>query len=137
MLKLRASEPRPVGPAALVGRIPTDELAELERLSTPVYISAGDRLIKAGSIGREVFLVATGGLRVVQNGQTIATIPPGEFAGELSLLTSRERNADVEAEFDSVIYVFSIREFHSLLDQCPSIARHVLTDAVGRLQTAS
>ena len=47
----------------------------------------GDHVVaRQGEIGTGFFIVVDGGARVVRDGETIATLGPGDFFGELSVL---------------------------------------------------
>ena len=56
----------------------------------------GDHVVaRQGEIGTGFFIVVDGGARVVRDGETIATLGPGDFFGELSVLDGKPRNAQV------------------------------------------
>lgn len=138
MLKsTRRPERERLSTSPLFTSVPVDELETFSRLATPVTIKAGTSVIKAGTPGREAFMVESGELRVERDNAPIAVLGPGDFVGELSLLTQAERNADVVAAVDSRLLVMTPVEFNSALATCPTIARLILTNAVTRLSVAA
>jgi CRP-like cAMP-binding protein len=60
---------------------------------------------------------------------------PGEFFGDISLVTERPRTATVTVAKDARFLVLGHREFHSLLDQFPSIRMGVLESIANRLRS--
>src|SRR5262249_11591045 len=64
--------------------------------------AAGDVVIRQGDEGERFYVVQEGRLRVVQSDpdgttRTVAELGPGDFFGELALLTAAPRNASVLA----------------------------------------
>jgi CRP/FNR family transcriptional regulator, cyclic AMP receptor protein len=109
------------------------QLRSLERLSTRVEVPRDKVLMRAGEIGREVMVITAGTARVERDGRQVATVGPGQFVGELSLLTGGPRTADVRAETDMVVNVLNRQEFASLLDVNSHLAKAILLGAIARL----
>ena len=61
---------------------------------------------------------------------------PGECFGELALLRQSPRSATVEADTEMRLVVLDAREFGSLMDELPSVARGVLAAVAQRLEAA-
>lgn len=91
------------GEAAFFSAFPRDALEKLLN-STCVYtFQPGVVLVREGEDGRSMFLIEGGTVQVLTTDNTGATIPlarlgPGEFFGEVSVLTGRPRTATVVAE---------------------------------------
>ena len=112
--------------------IPRRELALLDTISTPVRIAAGRTAMVENAVGRECMMVVEGSFLVERDGAPVAELQPGDFMGEMALLTNRPRNATVTAAEDSTVYAFTAREFRTLLRDCPVLAARVLADAESR-----
>ena len=121
------------GDSALFAGLSKKELKAVARLLTPVRVAQGTVLTREGDLGREAMLIGSGTASVERDGNKVATLGPGEFFGELALLTGAPRVAMVTAETDMVIAALSRQEFASLLDTSPKIAQKILIDAVKRL----
>ena len=106
----------------------------LARLMTCVPVKAGRALTTEGQSGREFMIIVEGQASVRRDGHLVATLGPGEFFGEMSLIAGGPRSATVTAETDMLIETLNRREFSSMLDVNPSLARKVLVSAVKRLQ---
>ena len=121
------------GDSALFSGLSKKELKAVGRLLTPVRVAQGTVLTREGDLGREAMLIGSGTASVERDGNKVATLGPGEFFGELALLTGARRMAMVTAESDMVIAALSRQEFASLLDASPKLAQKILVDAVRRL----
>src|SRR5215212_4947181 len=73
-------------------------LASLADRATQVEFPAGHVIARQGEIGTGFFVIIDGRVRVVRDGDIVATLGAGEFFGELSVLDRQPRNAMVAAE---------------------------------------
>jgi CRP-like cAMP-binding protein len=110
------------------------DLEEVGRLADEVDVKAGHVLMREGDPGREFFVIVDGTVRIDRGGETIRRMGAGDFVGDIALVTERPRTATVTAESDARLLVVGHREFHSLLDQFPSIRLSVLESMALRLR---
>jgi CRP-like cAMP-binding protein len=113
-----------------------EELALLERVADEIHVKAGEKIIREGGLGREFFVIEAGQAKVIRGGREVATLGPGDYFGELALLDAPLRNAEVVAESDMDLLVIGVREFNSLLDEVPTLARTLLRGMARRLRDA-
>lgn len=104
----------------------------LEEVTAP----AGKVLVREGETGREFFLIVEGTATVHRNNRRIAALGPGQYFGELALLDRKPRSATVVAETDMLLLVLGQRQFTSLIDSVPNLARKLLAAMAGRLRNA-
>jgi hypothetical protein len=95
----------PLARSPLFSGVPREELATLLSLAAPSKVPAGSAVVREGEPGDSLFLIASGKLHVTtkaENGQEIplAELGPGDFFGEVALLTRRPRTATVTAVTD-------------------------------------
>ncbi|MCH7788860.1 MAG: cyclic nucleotide-binding domain-containing protein [Acidobacteria bacterium] len=109
------------------------ELKAISRLVTPVHVEAGRVLTTEGEVGREFMVILEGSARVERGGAPVATLGPGDFFGELAVLAGVPRTATVTAETDMYLEALNRREFSTMLDENPKLAKKVLIGAVKRL----
>ena len=110
------------------------ELQQALSFFTPIRVPAGTTFIHEGGIGAEYFVIVSGTARVERQGELIARIEAGNGVGEIALISDHHRrNADVIAETDVDTLVANRREFASLIDAVPNVARRILGGAVSRL----
>ena len=102
------------------------ELDAVDRTSTELDFEAGRTLLTQGRLAHEMFVVLEGTLEVVRDGEHIADIEAGGFAGEMALLSHSHRNSTVVAKTDVRVIHIDGREFATLLREVPDIARKML-----------
>ena len=110
------------------------ELQSVARLCTPLTIEEGQVLTVEGTPGQECFVIAEGKATVSIGGQPVGVVGPGDCVGEMALLDGGPRTATVTAASTISAYVMSAREFRSLLDLSPAIARKLATTLAQRLR---
>ena len=110
------------------------DLEEVGRLVDEVDVKAGHVLMRQGAIGREFFVILSGEIKIERDGKQIATMGPGDFVGDIALVTEQPRTATATAAADSRLLVLGHREFHSLLDRFPAIRMTVLESIALRLR---
>jgi len=99
---------------------------------------AKDHVIaRQGEVGTGFFLVATGSVRVVRDGATIARIGPGDFFGELSVLDGRPRVAQVIADEPTTCLALATWDFEAVVREQPEVALAILRGLAGRLRGLS
>lgn len=123
----------PLAELELFADLSKSELRSLVRLMTPVRVRAGRDLTREGETGREFMIIVDGTATVRRGGKVIATLGAGDFVGELSMLAGIPRTATVTADSDLTVEALNRREFASLLDESPRLARKVLIGAIRRL----
>lgn len=78
------------------GDLTADQRAELLTLFKPHSAAPGERVIRAGDVGNEMFFISSGAVEVSIGDKKIQ-LGPGDFFGEMALLTGGRRTADVTA----------------------------------------
>jgi CRP-like cAMP-binding protein len=76
----------------------TDE--ELRRIATFANedsVSEGATLLREGDFSNEMIAIESGTADVVRDGETVASVGPGDVVGELGVLEKEMRNASVVA----------------------------------------
>lgn len=109
------------------------ELKAISRLITQVHKRAGSDLTVEDTPGREFLIIVEGEATVRRKGKVIARLGPGDFFGELAVVAGVPRTATVTADTDMVLEALDRREFASLLDESPTLAKKILVGAVKRL----
>jgi CRP/FNR family cyclic AMP-dependent transcriptional regulator len=103
------------------------------RLMTTVSVKQGRDLMVEGTAAREFLIIMEGDATVRRKGRVLARLGAGDFLGELAVIAGVPRTATVTADTDMTVSVLNRREFSTLLDEQPKIARKVLVGAVKRL----
>jgi small-conductance mechanosensitive channel/CRP-like cAMP-binding protein len=126
--------PRREGPLArveLFRSLQPDELAALEAGDRTLAREKGMAVVSAGDPGESMYVLVEG-LAAVEvpapdgsGARTVARLGPGDFFGEMSLLTGAPRSATVRALTQVALIEIRKEEFAALLEARPSIAREV------------
>lgn len=119
----------------IFGCLEPAELRQVAAELAPKHIPAGSELLAGGEAGDSMFVVAEGFLEVwaEREGEKIriGQIEPGEFAGEMSLLTGEPRTASISAATDVVAYEITRDHLMPILE-----ARPALFEAISALTAA-
>jgi len=110
----------------------TEELADIDGQGTEITVSAGETLVREGHPGRQSFIVVSGEAVVVAGGREIARLGPGEFFGEMAVLTLRPRSATVRAATNMRLLVLEPRELGRVL-RVTAVSRAMLSGVCDRL----
>jgi small-conductance mechanosensitive channel len=119
-----------------------EELARLARDMAPRLFRTGATLMKEGETGATMLVVAEGLLEARARSEAgdvpLGHIQPGEFAGEMSLLTGEPRSATIVALTDTMVYEITREHVATLLAERPAIAEAISeVVALRRLNAAS
>ncbi len=109
------------------------ELAEIASIADEIDLPEGKVLIKEGDSGREFFVLVDGTAEVERGGKKVALIGPGDFFGEIALISKTPRNATITTTSAVRALVITDRAFRTLLDHAPQIQIAVLTALAERL----
>ncbi len=74
-----------------------DEAKRLAAFASETSAAEGQMLMKEGDYSVELIAIEEGTADVIQGGETIASLGPGDLIGEMGLLERKPRNADVIA----------------------------------------
>ena len=96
-------------------------------------LPAGKTLTREGEPGREFFVLLTGTAEVQRQGKRIATLGPGDFLGEIALVTKVPRTATVTTTSEARALVLTDRDFAALLKRSPEVGQGVLAALGERL----
>jgi CRP-like cAMP-binding protein len=99
-------------------------------------VPTGKVLCREGETGHEFFLILDGQAEVDTAGHHVAELGPGQYFGELSLLTRAPRNATVTAKSDMDVLVLGQREFSAILEEVPALSHKLLAVMAERLREA-
>jgi len=109
------------------------ELAGLAALVDELELSEGQTLAREGERGKEFLVLADGIADVASGGDVVNRLGPGDFFGEISLVTGEPRTATVTTRSPSRLLIFSAPAFRSLLHRAPGIRSRVLAAAALRV----
>jgi len=117
----------------LFSRCSPAELALVASIADEIDLREGRQLTKEDTTGQEVVVIVEGSADVIQHGESVNTIGPGEFVGEIALVTGRPRTATVVATSPVHALVIEGHAFRRLLEEAPEIRAKVDSAATEHL----
>jgi CRP/FNR family cyclic AMP-dependent transcriptional regulator len=111
------------------------ELGRIGKLAEQLSAAAGEVMTAEGKTGNEFYVLVSGKATVSRAGKQIATLGPGDFFGELALLDPHPRTATVTMATDGELLEVTQREFWTLVDDIPGLARKLLQGLARRMHT--
>lgn len=105
------------------------------RLADEVDVPDGYTLMRQGDIAQEFFLVVDGRVRIERDGQVVNTLGPGEFLGEIALLSEGRRTATAVTEGPAKLLVITHQGFNSLLASSADIRAAILQSVADRFRS--
>ncbi|HEY6461301.1 MAG TPA: glucose-6-phosphate dehydrogenase [Polyangiaceae bacterium] len=89
-------------------------------------VASGELVIKRGEMGRELYLVARGEVEVLDDvGNVLKVLRDGDIFGEIAVLMSTPRTADVRAKTSCDLFVLDKSDFARILRDSPALATAV------------
>jgi glucose-6-phosphate 1-dehydrogenase len=89
-------------------------------------VSSGELVIRKGDVGRELYLIARGEVEVLDDvGNVIKVLKDGDIFGEMGLLMSTPRTANVRARTSCDLFVLDKADFSRILRDSPQFANAV------------
>jgi CRP-like cAMP-binding protein len=106
------------------------ELEEIASAMKQRTFSAGQQIAVEGESGVGFFVIEDGQAKVTIGGEERRTLGPGDYFGEVALITHGARTATVTADTDLKTYGMTFWDFRPLVEETPGIAWKLLQSAV-------
>jgi CRP-like cAMP-binding protein len=113
------------------------ELEEIASIADEIDLPEGRQIIKEGDSGREFIVLVEGTADVERGGRKVASIGPGDFVGEIALISKTPRNATITTTSPVRALIITDRAFRQLLEHSPQIQIGVLQALAERLAPTS
>lgn len=97
--------------------------------------SKGETILRHGAVGDSMFIVHEGMVSVRVDGREVARLKPGEFFGEMALLTGERRTADIIALSDVVAVEIAKNALEPVLHDHPELAAAISARVMERRDT--
>ena len=105
---------KPISKLRLFQGVTQECLKEIAEQLEKSFFAPGDQVIRKGDPGNEMYVIGHGDVNVHNGDHHIATLAEGSCFGEMSLVQSETRNADVTAKSYCDLYILSKDKFHTL-----------------------
>ena len=118
----------------LFENLSADELSLIAKETVLRGYDAGEVVCEENSDSDSMFLIERGTVDVTKDGVSLAELGPGDYFGEMSLITGAPRNATVTTLEPSVLLEISAPVFHVIVERSPQATRNLLITFDSRLR---
>jgi CRP/FNR family transcriptional regulator, cyclic AMP receptor protein len=101
------------------------ERAQVARWTDEVDVAEGKHLVEEGQFAYEFFVIEEGTADVRHGEETVASLGPGDFFGEIALLEHIRRTASVVAASPMRAIVMFARDFRAMEAELPGVAARI------------
>jgi len=109
------------------------ELSEIAALADELDLPNARDLTREGAGGFEFLVLVEGEADVLRKGRVVNVLGPGDFVGEIALVTGQPRTATVRTRGPARILVVGATGFRALMHDVPSIQDKVLAAITARI----
>jgi CRP-like cAMP-binding protein len=120
----------------LFANLDDHELTEIGRHADEIAVPEGQVLVTQDAVGNSFYVIIEGRADVIRDGHKLAELADGDFLGEMALLEDLPRSATVVTSTPSRVLEMHRRDFSSVLDAAPHLARKMLATMAHRLRHA-
>jgi CRP-like cAMP-binding protein len=126
-----------LGSMPLFQGVDAEDLGGIADRTVEVDYAGGGVIVREGEIGTGFFVIVSGSVRVVRDGETVITLGRGEFFGELSVLDRRPRIAQVVAAEPTTCLALASWDLEAVIAEQPRVALAMLRVLAERLRDLS
>jgi CRP-like cAMP-binding protein len=116
--------------------ISAESMSRLAAVAGEQEFAPGQFIVRQGQVGTGLYLIADGSVRVVRGADELATLGPGEFFGELSVIDQQPRNASVQAAEQTTVLAIASWDLLALLESDPALSLNLIRGLVARIRSA-
>ena len=114
--------------------IPGEVLADIAALLEEETFEKGQFIVNEGDLGKEMYMIVKGEVEVVAGGNVVAVMKDGAGFGEMALIDSQPRSADIVAKNDVLVLKMESDDFLEILKQRDEVALGVIRVLTGRIR---
>jgi CRP-like cAMP-binding protein len=114
--------------------LPRDARGVIAQHADDIDVDEGTELVRQGEFAYEFFVIETGGAEVLRDGEHLADLGPGDFLGEMGIVSKAVRNATVRTTSNSRVIVMTEQDFRSMSRSYPDIASRIQAAVEERCQ---
>ena len=116
----------------LFARLSKHDLAMVAQMADEVDVREGEVLAREGDVGHEFFVIERGRAEVTRDGERLAELGPGDFFGEMALISEERRTATVTALDAMRCVVMAGQAFRGLKRNQPAVYETVRAEVTKR-----
>ena len=125
----------------LFSKLTPDQATMLSHSVVKRRLKRGEIIVEQGKKSNSLYIILAGRARVVMTDRKsreviLATLNPGDYVGEMSLIDNKPHSASVETEIQTDVLVLGRYEFTRCLEENTATAQSVMAGLVQRLRKA-
>jgi len=109
------------------------ELGQIAMLADELDLPSARDLTREGASGFEFIILVEGEADVVRGARVVNELGPGDFVGEIALVSGKPRTATVRTRGPARVLVITASGFRTLMHDVPSIKDKVLAAVTARV----
>jgi short-subunit dehydrogenase len=111
-------------PVPLFAGCSAEELGDIAHALETVDVAGGTTLFHEGDAGCDMYVIATGAVRIIADSrqETLADLGPGDFFGEMAIITGFPRSATAVATTDARLWRLRKERFDRLIREFPPLS---------------
>lgn len=113
---------------------PEELLAEVASILGEVEVGANETIIEKGEIGRSMYIIVDGSVRVHDGDRTIAELGPRDIFGELAALDPEPRSASVTSLAEAHLFRLDQHALYELMAEHSEVAYSIIRILCRRLR---
>jgi CRP-like cAMP-binding protein len=125
----QADTERFLSESELFSKIPDESRASLAPAAKVKTVAADEVVFRRGDTGDSLFVVARGKVSITlelpQGSQEVSTLQPGDFFGEIAMMTRARRTATVQGVEETTLLEFQADEILPLCRQYPQFKEQI------------
>ncbi len=122
----------------LFATLPSEDLARVAQIANEATFRRDETFIRQGEMGDCLYVIIDGAVDVEVNGVgKVAELGPRSFVGDMAILSSAPRNANVKAAGDVICLRIDRDDFWDLMGDRPEIALGIIRELCRRLDDAN
>jgi CRP-like cAMP-binding protein len=120
-----AIKPHELDDVPLFQHLPANVRKQFATWVSEVSVPEGKHLAEEGEYAYDLFIIKDGTAEVIQDGNAVAELGPGEFFGEMGVLEKARRNATVVAKTPMTLLTLSAWDVKRLERKSPEAMREL------------
>jgi CRP-like cAMP-binding protein len=112
-----------------------EELGHVAQVTKRVEFPEGRTVANQGEVGVGFHLIVEGSADVIQDGETIGHLKPGEYFGEISLIDGGTRSASVTTTAPTTTLSIAVWDFSRLIEHSNLMMKKLLVGLCHILRT--
>ena len=103
----------------------SEERRAVAQLADRIEAPEGTSLVRQGEFAYEFFVIEEGSAEVSRDGERVAELGPGDFLGEMGIVTKAVRNATVATTSPARLIVMTEQALRSMARLNPAVSERI------------